>query len=112
MQILDNERHPDGQIYKHRAGDLYDLIPTRFVTANGPNEWNRVRIVMKDGNLQQWLNGYKVVETTLWGDQWDTMVANSKFKNMPDFGTARSGHIVLQDHSDKVWFRNIKIRKI
>lgn len=112
MQILDNERHPDGQIYKHRAGDLYDLIPTRFVTANGPNEWNRVRIVMKDGNLQQWLNGYKVVETTLWDDQWDTMVANSKFKNMPDFGTARSGHIVLQDHSDKVWFRNIKIRKI
>jgi cytochrome c len=112
MQILDNERHPDGQIFKHRAGDLYDLIPTKFVTANGPNEWNRVRIVMKDGHLQQWLNGYKVVETTLWNDQWNEMVKGSKFKEMPDFGTARSGHIVLQDHNDKVWFRNIKIKKL
>jgi hypothetical protein len=44
--------------------------------------------------------------------QWDEMVANSKFKTMPDFGDALKGHIALQDHGDKVWYRNIKIREI
>jgi hypothetical protein len=44
--------------------------------------------------------------------EWDTLVANSKFKSMPDFGKASKGHISLQDHGDRVWFRNIKIREI
>ena len=45
-------------------------------------------------------------------DKWTEMIANSKFKDMPDFGKAKKGHISLQDHGDKVWFRNIKIREL
>ena len=112
MQILDNVRHPDGQIVKHRAGDLYDLIKCEQIVANDPEVWNKVRIVMKDGKVQHWLNGFKVVETELWTSDWDQMVANSKFKDMPGFGTGKKGHIALQDHSDPVWFRNIKIREL
>lgn len=112
MQILDNVRHSDGQIVKHRAGDLYDLIECGTVVVNEPQTWNKVRIVMKDGKVQHWLNGHKVVETELWTPEWDQMVAGSKFKDMPGFGTGRKGHIALQDHSDPVWFRNIKIREL
>ena len=108
MQILDNLSHTDGQYLAHRAGDLYDIIPAAFVTANGPNDWNRVRLIVKEGHVEHWLNGYKLLEY----DMWDERIKNSKFKGMPAFGTGRSGHIVLQDHRDEVWLRNIKIHEI
>jgi cytochrome c len=58
------------------------------------------------------LNGYNVVSFEIHTDAWKKMVAASKFKDMPGFGLAKKGHISLQDHGDKVWFRNIKIREV
>ena len=112
MQVLDNGRHPDSKIIKHRAGDLYDLITSSPETVKPALEWNHVEIISKDGNLEFYLNGTKVVQTTLWDDAWKKMLANSKFKDMPDFGKFKSGHIGLQDHGDRVWYRNIKIKSL
>jgi len=112
MQVLDNERHPDSKIIKHRAGDLYDLITSNPETVKPALEWNHVEIISKDGNLELYLNGSKVVQTTLWNDAWKKLVAGSKFKDMPDFGKFKSGHIGLQDHGNKVWYRNIKIKNL
>jgi hypothetical protein len=112
MQVLDNERHPDAKIHKHRAGDLYDLIACKKEVVKPAGEWNKAEVKCKDGKVELYLNGTEVVETTLWDDNWKKMVAESKFKTMPDFGTYKTGKIALQDHGDDVWFRNIMIRKL
>ena len=112
MQVLDNERHRDAKIPKHRAGDLYDLISVSKETVKPALEWNSAEVRVLNGKLDFWLNGENVVTTTLWDDNWKAMLKNSKWKDHPDFSIYKSGKIGLQDHGDRVWFRNIKIKRL
>ncbi len=112
LQILDNTCHEDAKIHKHRAGDLYDLIPCATETVKPAGEWNEVRLIANNGSYEFWLNGSKVVSFTMHTPEWDELVKKSKFKNMPAFGKATKGRIALQDHGDPVWFRNIRIRTL
>ena len=112
MQILDNTCHPDGKIVKHRAGDLYDMIETNVVNVKPAGEWNSIIIKSNNAKYEFWQNGAKVVTFEMHGDAWDELVAGSKFKDWEGFGVFKSGHICLQDHGDKVWFRNIKIKRL
>jgi hypothetical protein len=112
MQILDDARHSDGALPSHRAGANYDLHSARVPAARPVGEFNHVRLIVNRGHVQQWLNGELVVEYDLWTPEWEALVAASKFADMPDYGRAHSGHIALQDHGDRVWFRNIKIKPL
>ncbi len=112
MQILDNSCHPDAKIHKHRAGDLYDLIPCSQETVKPAGEWNNARIRIIDGKGTFWLNGTQVVNFDMNSQEWKDMIAQSKFAEYPGFGKFKEGHIVLQDHGDPVAFRNIKIRRL
>lgn len=116
MQVLDNGTstrlgQPDGKIYTHRAGDLYDLLASREAV-KPLGEWNHVEIKSLNGKLDFYMNGVHTLSTHMWDENWRKMIAISKFKNMPGFGIFKKGKIALQDHGDDVWFRNIKIRKI
>lgn len=110
MQVLDNTCHPDGKIVTHRAGDLYDMISVAEENVRPAGEWNEVRLVVTDGHVEHWMNGKKQVEYSNVGDTWDAMIAESKFKDMPGWGTYTSGQICLQDHGDPVWYRNVRLR--
>ena len=110
MQVLDDARHADGKLASHRAGALYDLIAPAKAAAKPVGAWNRVRILVRKGNIEQWLNGTRVVMTRFGDKRWRARVAGSKFKAMPYFAKVPRGRIALQDHGDRVWFRDIRIR--
>jgi hypothetical protein len=112
IQIVDNNAHNDAKIKKHRTSDLYDLISASPETSKPAGEWNQMEIIQNNGKLEVILNGTKVLSATQWDDNWTKLITESKFKSMADFGKFRKGKIALQDHGDRVWFRNIMIKPL
>jgi len=112
-QMLDDDRHPDGQLPTHRASALYDLVAANERKRLRPvGEWNVSRIVLAGGHGEHWLNGEKVVEYDLATAHMDSALAASKYRSMSWFADRRPGHIALQDHGDEVYFRSVKIRSL
>ncbi len=114
-QVLDNERHPDAKLGENgnrQAGSLYDLIPANPQNAKPAGEWNTAEIMVYQGTVVHYMNGKKVLEYHIGTPDFIQMIANSKFKDFPEFGKYREGYIGLQDHGNDVWFKNIKIKDL
>ncbi len=113
-QVLDDDRHPDAANGPNRtAGALYDMIsPSSAKTLKPPGEFNEARILFRGNHGEHWLNGRLVVEYDMASARFDSVLAASKYRPIEGFADRRRGHIVLQDHGDDIWFRNIKIREL
>jgi hypothetical protein len=94
--------------------DIYDMVPAHPQNTKPGGEWNSVKIVANNGNIQLWQNGVQVVQFTMGTDEWKKMCAESKFKDWSEFvnNNAKDGLIGLQDHGNEVWFKNIKIKEL
>jgi hypothetical protein len=113
MQVLDNLGHPDARLGKdgnRQAGSLYDLIPAVPQNAKPVGEWNTAEILVYQGTVVHFQNGEKVLEYHIGTPDWTKMIKASKFKEFPEFGKYKEGYILLQDHGNDVWYRNMRIK--
>ncbi|RZK82705.1 MAG: DUF1080 domain-containing protein [Pedobacter sp.] len=115
MQVLDNIDADDNKKENHLAGCLYDMSGDATVSKPVPvGEWNKVRLIQNKGNLTFYLNNIKTFEGKIGSEQWNTLIANSKFKGdmFKSFAKVAKGKIALQEHPGSSQWRNIKIRQL
>lgn len=119
MQIADLScTRPDSITLYERSGDLFDLISSNVEWVHESPQWNQFEIIAKDGHVQFFQNGHKVVETQLWDEKWKALVAGTKFAKMPGYAKYKKGHISLQGDEDKgaepirIAFRSIRIKPL
>lgn len=110
MQVLDDSGHADGASRLTAAGSAYAIYGAPAGAVRPAGKWNEIRLIVDGSHVEHWLNGQKVVEYELGSPEWETLVANSKFNQWEGYGRAQSGHIALQDHGDRVSYRNIRIK--
>jgi hypothetical protein len=111
-QIVDNARHADGANPVTSAASVYGLYPPSKDVTKPAGGWNDARIVVSKNHVEHYLNGKKVAEYDLGSADWKKRVAASKFAAWKKFGTNQRGHVVLQDHGDQVWYRNVRIKSL
>jgi len=112
-QFIDDVGFPEKLEEWQKAGANYAMhVPNDQKRLAPVGEWNNTRIVVRGAHVEHWLNGKKILEFERWNDDWKRRRDSGKWKDTPDYGLARTGRIVLQDHGSEFWFRDIKIRQV
>jgi hypothetical protein len=112
MQVLDDAKHPDGKDPRTSAGSLYGLIAPANKVLHPAGRWNKVRLIVRNGHVEHWLNRRRVLAYELGSDQLKLLIAKSKFKDFPRFAQNREGFVALQHHGEEAWYRKIRIRSL
>ena len=111
LQILDDQHFYD-TLSTRSAGALYDLIAPKDKELKPIGEFNNARLIHEDGHVEHWLNGNRVIDFKMDDSEMKELLRKSKFKENPGFHSDKEGHIMFQHHGQKVYFRNIRVRKI
>lgn len=111
-QMIDDIGFPQKLEDWQKTGANYAMNPAPEAKTNPIGQWNNTKIVVNKGKVEHWLNGKKVVEYEMWTDEWKKNKATGKWKDTPNYGKNKKGHIALQDHGSEAWFKNVKIRTL
>ncbi|HMC78650.1 MAG TPA: DUF1080 domain-containing protein [Vicinamibacterales bacterium] len=112
-QMIDDERHPDAKIGPHRqTGAFYDVLAAADRPLKPAGEWNNSEVIVKGKHVEHYLNGKRILQYELDSPELRAAVAKSKFKDIARFGKPQKGHILIQDHGNAVWFRNVRIKPL
>lgn len=111
-QILDSSKLHDESSRLTAAGSLYAMYPSPATAEQPSGQWNAARIIVRGNRIEHWLNGTKVVDCEIGSDDWNQRLAASKFADWDMFASQSTGHIVLQDHGDEVWYRNLRVTRL
>lgn len=110
-QVIDDPEHPN-LAFKHKTASIYDVYDAKEHSVLNPADtWNRGRIVVRNNQIEHWLNGHLITRADVESEDWNEHIAASKFSDVPGFGTNALGRIMITDHQDEVWYRNIFIRE-
>jgi len=109
-QMVDDSTMPEP---KHQTAAFYDVLPVQVATkVKPPREWNQSRLLIQGNHIEHWLNGVKVLAYDLGSEEVKAALAKSKFKSAAGFGDKIKGHILLTNHQDEAWYRNLRIREL
>ncbi len=111
-QLIDDQAHSDAKQDNRKTAGIYDVAAPGAKKLRPAGQWNHLRIVVNKGEVEQWLNGDKVLAFSFDSQRFKDWVAGSKYKGDARYGASREGHIVLQEHGSGVAFRNIKVRRL
>jgi Domain of Unknown Function (DUF1080) len=112
-QIIDDERHPDAKLGpKRQTSSFYDVLAAANRPIRPAGTFSSTRVLVRGHTVEHWLNGTRVLQYQLGSPELQEAIDTSKFKGIERFGKPQKGHILLQDHGDRVWYRNVKIRRI
>lgn len=111
-QVIDHQNWPDSLADWQICGANYAMHPPKVRPYKPVGEWNQAFLVVNGNKVTHYLNGEVVVEFEKYSDEWTQLRNSGKWSSFPDYGKFDEGHISLQNHGTKVWYRNVKIKEL